>query len=177
MTRSLYSALLVVVFASGCGRLPETFAHPPPQKAALFAAPAGSPGYFFSMADADADLYFVQGVAAHGPGTWRWTYEHPVLRFLLPESKRLQFTMDFTLPESTFRDTGPVTLSISINGNPLDQVRCENAGQQTYTHTVPAELLRANAINLVAIDARPIWISHSDNERLGFILSRAGFTE
>jgi hypothetical protein len=176
VTRSLYPALLVVVCSVGCGRLPETFA-PPPQKAALSEAPAGGPGYFFSMADANVDTYLVQGVADRGPGTWRWAFEHPVLRFFLPESKRLQFTMDFTLPESTFRDTGPVTLSISMNGKPLDQVHCESAGQQSYTHVVPADSLRGNAINLVAIDTHPIWISHSDNQRLGFILLRAGFTE
>ena len=129
------------------------------------------------MADPNAAAYLVQGVADHGPGTWRWVFDHPVLRFFVPAAPRLQFTMEFTLPESTFRDTGPVTLSISLNGNLLDRLRCDKPGQQVYTHPVPAELLHADAINLVAIDPHPVWVSPSDGGRLGFILSRAGFTE
>jgi hypothetical protein len=176
VTRILHPALAAFVVCAACGRLPETFA-PPPQHATLFPIPPGSPGYYFSMADSDAGAYLVQGVADHGPGTWRWTFDHPVLRFYLPAAPGLQFTMEFTLPESTFKDTGPVTLSISINGKAFDRVRCEHAGQQSYRHAVPAELLRGNAINLVAIDPHPIWLSPSDGERLGFILSRAGFTD
>jgi hypothetical protein len=134
------------------------------------------------MADPDAASYLVQGVAERGagdqgPGTWRWAFDHPVLRFFLPAAARLQFTMEFTVPEITFRDTGPVTLAISMNGKPFDRVRCEKPGQQSYTRAVPAELLHANALNFVAIDPHPVWVSPSDGGRLGFILTRAGFTD
>jgi hypothetical protein len=168
--------LLAIALCAACGRLPETFA-PPPQRAPFFTVPADGPGYFLSMDDPNAGAYLVQGVADRGPGTWRWAFDHPVLRFFVPGALRLQFTMEFTIPESTFRDTGPVTLSISMNGRPFDRPRCERAGQQSYTHAVPSELLRANAINLVAIDPHPVWVSRADGGHLGFILSRAGFTE
>jgi hypothetical protein len=75
------------------------------------------------------------------------------------------------------RETGPVTLTITVNSQLLDRLRCEQPGEQHYAHDVPPGMLRANAINLVGIDPDPVWVSKADGGRLGFILSRAGFTE
>jgi hypothetical protein len=85
--------------------------------------------------------------------------------------------MDFAIPERTLRETGPVTLTFKVNGQVLGRLRCEQSGEQHYTHDVPRGMLRANAINLVGIDPDPVWVSKADGGRLGFILSRAGFTE
>jgi hypothetical protein len=129
------------------------------------------------MEDPNAGEYIVADIADRGPGTWRWAYSHPVLRFFVPDVPRVSFAMDFSIPERTFHDTGPVTLTIRINGALLDRYRCGVAGEQHYSHTVPSTMLHRIAINLVAIDPDPVWISKSDGGRLGFILSSAGFTE
>lgn len=129
------------------------------------------------MSDPQADLYLVQDFQDHGPGTWRWTYAHPVLRFFAPDVPKLRFVMDFSLPERTFRETGPVTLTLRLNGTAFDRHRCDTPGELHYSHTVPDDLLRRGAINLVAIDPDPVWVSKADGGRLGFILSRAGFTD
>ena len=113
------------------------------------------------MADPNADAYLVKDVAPSGPGTWRWVYDHPVLRFLVPDVPHLKFAMVFSLPERTLRETGPVTLTFIVNGKLLDRLRCERPGEQYYAHDVPPGMLRPNA----------------NGGRLGFILSRAGFTE
>jgi hypothetical protein len=176
VTRSLTLALSSIALCAGCARLPESFP-PPEQRAPLIVPPRGALGYFLSMDDPNADAYLVKDVADKGPGTWRWVYDHPVLRFLVPDVPRLKFAMDFSLPERTMRETGPVTLTFMVNGKLLDRLRCEQAGEQHYAHDVPAGILRANAINLVAIDPDPVWVSKADGGRLGFILSRAGFTE
>lgn len=161
---------------AACNRLPEIFP-PPAQRVALFVPKAGSLGHFFSMSDPNADAYLVHDVAPSGPGTWRWVYDHPVLRFALPAVERVNFAMDFAIPERTMRETGPVTLTIRINGAVLDRPVWDKPGEQHYAHAVPPEMLRVNAINLVAIDPTPVWVSKADGGRLGFILSRAGFTE
>jgi hypothetical protein len=161
---------------AGCSRLPESYP-PPVQRAALVVPARGALGYFLTMADPNADAYLVKDVATEGPGTWRWAYDHPVLRFLVPEVPELKFAMDFAIPARTMRDTGPVTLTVTINGKVLDRVRCETPGEQHYAHEVPAGMLRPGAINLVGIDPDPVWVSKADGGRLGFILSRAGFTE
>jgi len=159
-----------------CGRLPETYA-PPAQRAALIEAPRNGPGFFLSMDDPQADLYLVSDVADHGPGTWRWAYAHPVLRFWVPDVPRLKFLMDFAVPERTFRETGPVTLRIRINGHAFDSPRFDSPGELHYSREVPAEVLLPNRLNLVAIDPDPVWVSKADGGKLGFILSRAGFTD
>lgn len=176
MRRAEWSLLAILTFGAACDRLPETFP-PPPQRASLTAPPPQSPGYFLSMDDPHADLYLVQDFQDHGPGTWRWAYAHPVLRFFVPDAPGLKFTMDFTLPAQTFRDTGPVTLTVRVNGSVLDRSRYHQPGEHHYAHAVPSALLRPNAINLVRIDPDPVWVSKADGGRLGFILTRAGFTE
>jgi hypothetical protein len=70
-----------------------------------------------------------------------------------------------------------VTFTLRLNGELLDRARFAEPGQHTYTHDVPSGLLRRNGENRVAIDPDPVWVSKADGGRLGFILSRAGFTE
>ena len=176
MTRSLTLPLLSLALCAACTRPPESFPTPQ-QRVPLTVPPPGTLGYFVSMADPNADAYLVKDVADRGPGTWRWAYEHPVLRFLVPDVPHLKFALVFSLPERTLRQTGPVTLTFTINGKLLDRLRCEKPGEQFYAHDVPPGMLRPNAINLVAIDPVPVWVSKDDGGRLGFILSRAGFTE
>ena len=84
------------------------------------------------MGDPGADSFIVQGFRAKSETSWRWTHDHPVLRFTLPDTGPLKFTMDFALPEVTFRETGPVTLAIAINGQPFDRPRYDRAGDYQY---------------------------------------------
>ena len=139
-------------------------------------APLGTFGSFVSMAQADADAYIVQGMRERSEGPWRWTHGRPVLRFYLPEMGRPRFQMDLTLPDNTFRETGPLTLTLAVNGTVFDRVRYDKPGPRHYSHGVPVELLRANAANLVAI-APDKTARLSDGEELGFVLTSAGFAE
>ena len=180
MTRSrilvILPAILPILLFARCNRQPESFP-PPAQRAALFVPKAGALGHFFSMSDPNVDAYLVKDVAGEGLPSGRWAFDHPTLRFFLPEVTRVNFMMDFAIPERTMRETGPVTLTIHINGGLLDRPVWDKPGQLHYAHAVPPELLRTNAINLVVIDPDPVWVSKADGGRLGFILSRAGFTE
>lgn len=148
MPRSPTLALLPLALFASCNRLPQTFP-PPAQRIALFVPKAGALGNFLSMADPNAAAYLVKDVVDRGPGTWRWCYAHPVLRFALPAVTRVNFAMDFAIPARTMRDTGPVALTIRVNGVLLDRLLCDQPGKQHYAHPVPPELMRANAINLV----------------------------
>jgi len=174
--RGPLAILVVLLGGTSCARLPETFV-PPPQQASLTVPSAGGLGYFLSMSDPHADLYLVRDFQDHGPGTWRWAYSRPALRFFVPDVPRLKFIMDFAIPERTFRDTGPVTFTLRINGAFFDRQRFDSPGELHYSNAVPAGLLRPNAENRVEIDPDPVWVSKADGGRLGFILSRAGFTE
>jgi hypothetical protein len=153
--------------------LPESFP-PPAQRASLESA--GGLSHFFAMSDPDAPAYLVKGFRQKNDGAWRWALEQPVMRFYLPALTQAKFTMAFVLPEQTFRLTGPVTLTFSINGRVLDRARYEKAGEQQYTHEVPAELLKPKAVNIVAVEPDRV-AEPNPGEKLSFLLIRAGFTE
>jgi hypothetical protein len=170
---SLIAAALLL-FASCASRpwyaLPE-------QRASMGEAELGALGHFVYMSQADADAYIVGGMREKSEGPWRWAQERPVLRFYLPEVGRLRFEMDLSFPEHEFKQTGPVTLTLTLNGTVFDRVRYDKAGQERYSHAVPAELARANAINMVAITPDKTAGRAEGGERLGFVLTSAGFAE
>jgi hypothetical protein len=130
------------------------------------------------MSDPAASAYIVKDVSDSSEGLgWRWTHRRPELRFFLPTAEHLDFLMDFSLPEVTFRETGPVTLSFFINGKLFDRVLYEKAGEQHYRKPVPASFLNSGTVNVVAIEPDKVWVSKADGAQLGFVLVRAGFSE
>src|SRR5260370_25471785 len=99
------------------------------------------------MADANADAYIVgEGNDGLEAGSSRWTRKRPSLRFFLDTVDHLRFQADFSIAESTFRDTGPVTVSILINGNLLDVVQCPAATGRHLEKEVPPKFLHAHSI-------------------------------
>lgn len=166
---------LVPLLTAGCNALPD---YPlPPQRESLVRPEATTLSYFLNVANPNADAYIVQGIGDKTEGGgFRWAFAHPVLRFLVPSMDRPKFLMDFALPEPTFRVTGPVTLTFSINGRFFDQQRFDKMGQQQYEREVPAGFLRFGALNLVSIDPDKVFRAE-DGAELGFPFSRAGFVE
>jgi len=85
--------------------------------------------------------------------------------------------MDFSIAESTLKDTGPVTISILVNDNPLDTLHYDTPGQRHFQKPVPESFLRAKTVNHVTMEIDKPWVSKDDGAVLGYILTRAGFTE
>ncbi|MGA2118379.1 MAG: hypothetical protein ABSH56_26950 [Bryobacteraceae bacterium] len=169
------AAVTVALVGAGCNRLPTVYA-PPAQAAGFSDASGAGLGSMVAMADPRADAYIVGGFRAASEGSWRWSYDRPVLRFYLPDSGPLEFVMDLTLPEQSFVATGPITILIAVNGREVDRMRCAHAGPYSYHHAVAEELLRRNSINIVAMT--PDKTAPRDGgEKLGFVLTRAGFAE
>ena len=166
-------ALLSTLFLSACGRLPESF--PPPAQRAPLEASSGL-SHFVAMSDPTAGAYIVEGFRQTSEGPWRWANARPMLRFYLPPIARAKFTMAFALPEQTFRLTGPVILTFLVNGRVLDRARYDKPGEQQYTHDVPAEFLKPDGINTVAIQPDKV-AEPNPGEKLAFVLISAGFSE
>jgi len=166
---------VLALLAAGCGS--RSVWYPPPEQRASLSLPSSFPfGYFVTMSDPNANAYILGGFRDQSEGTWRWTHEHPALQFYLPRVPRLRFLMDLTFPDQTFAQTGPVELTIRINGREFDRVRYGKPGSQEYTKETPWQWLRADAVNTVALDPDKT-APGPDGERLGFVLSRAGFVE
>jgi hypothetical protein len=157
--------------------MPDSYT-PPPQRPPLVVPSSAGLSYFVSMTDSNASAYIVQGIGRDTEGTgYRWTFEHPVLRFFVPRMDQPKFVMDFALSRRTFRTTGPVTLTFTLNGKAFDRKTWQLPGQQHYEYEVPVEFFRWEAVNLVAIDPDKVWTSPDDGAKLGFVVSRVGFVE
>ena len=135
-------------------------------------------GHFVNMGDVSAGAYIVQDVSGTAEGAgYRWAYKRPELRFMLSKTANVKFTMDFTFPEVTMRQTGPVTVSYYINGQLLDKVRYDTPGEKHFEKPVPALWLRTDGPTLVAVEPDKVYVAPRDGAKLGFVLTRAGFTE
>lgn len=168
--------LIPFCLLAGCANIPDSYA-PPVQRRPLGGAEPAPVGRFVNMADANAEAYIVKDVAAGvEAGSWRWARKRPELRFYLDGIDRLNFRADFSVADATLKETGPVTISLFINGNLLDSVQSAEAGEKHFDKPVPAKFLRANSLNFAALEADKVWVSKTDGAVLGFILTRAGFT-
>jgi hypothetical protein len=143
------------------------------------AVPAPKPiGAFIEMGDPDASRYIVRDINDQSEGTgWRWVHEFPEMRFILNRTRGWKFAMDIGLPAFNFQQTGPVTISLYVNGKLLDRVRYTTPGDHRYEKPVPASWLKTGEFTLVRAQVSPPWIAPTDKARLGFVLYRAGFVE
>jgi hypothetical protein len=160
---------------SACGRSPDTYA-PPIQRQPLLGADAHI-GASIAMDDPMADAYIVRDISKTTEGSWRWTYQHPELRFYLKQTSGAKLAVDFGVPEATFKDTGPVTITFRVNGHVLDKVLCDKPGNRHFEKAVPSAFLRAREDNFVAMEADKKWVSKDDGAVLSFLLTRAGFVQ
>ena len=172
-----FLALAAALALAGCSREPDWYA-PPIQRQPLVVSEPAFVGPYVYMGNPNADAYIVKDVApASEGGAWRWTYRRPELQFYIGPAQQLKFVMEFAIVDRTFAETGPVTLTVFINGRPLDRFRYDKPGSYTIDKPVPAELLKADAINRVAIEPDKVWTAREDGAALGFILTSAGFRE
>jgi len=126
----------------------------------------------------NADAYLVRDISHYVEGgAWRWAGQHPQMRFFLDTVRHLKFSLDLSITETVFHQTGPMTLSLVINGHPFDRVRYDQPGGQHYEQPVPESLLKAGQENLVEIEPDRVWTSEEDGAKLSIILIRAGFVE
>jgi hypothetical protein len=167
---------LSICLLAGCANFPDSYP-PPVQRNPLPNSEPSPVGRFVNMADPDAAAYIVADIADPAPSNpWRWTRKRPELQFFLESTTNLSFKADFSIAESTFHDTGPVVISVFINGHLLGTMKGDSDGQKHFEKPVPAALLRPHALNLAALEIDKVWVSKLDGAVLGFILTSAGFT-
>jgi hypothetical protein len=165
---------VLLFLCSGCGRSPDIY-QPPIQRKPLL-GPEAHLGQFVNMSDPVADAFIVRDISKTTEGgSWRWAYRHPELRFYLRGTDKLHLVFDARAPEITLRETGPVTLSIQINGHELDKIRFETPEERHYDKLVPAAFLQPHSENFVSFETDKQWVSKQDGAVLSFVLTRAGF--
>jgi hypothetical protein len=131
------------------------------------------------MADADAESHFVQDISAELAGnTWRWTGKRPTIRLHPDSNQKLAYSIDFAIPDATFRQTGPVILSLFVNDRLLGRVRCALPGRRRVERPVPAEWLKENEEVTLAAEIDKVWTPpQPGGTPLGFILVALGLQQ
>src|SRR5207248_11526855 len=105
----------------------------------------------------------------------RWAFQHPELRFKVSGTSHLIFAAEFAIPEVTFKSTGPVTITIAVNGREVGSFRATHSGDYRMQLPVPAGAVEAGKEVHVTMETRPRWISPEDGAQLSFYLRGAGF--
>ena len=169
--------VLLFCLLTGCARIPDSYA-PPVQRNPLTATETEGAGHFVNMGEPNSDTYIIRDVtdSVEG-GTWRWTRKRPELRFFLESTEQLNFKADIAISEVTLKDTGPVAVSVLINGHLLDTLHAAEPGVKQIDKPVPPSFLRAKTFNVVVMEIDKAWVAKDDGAILGFILIRAGFTQ
>jgi hypothetical protein len=110
------------------------------------------------------------------PGRWRWTYEHPALLMAAPKRSNTKFSMDFVIHSATFKETGPIRLSVFINGQKIGEKLYTSAENQNFSATVPEAALRDDGIALVETRLDKYYKSPEDGQKMGYLFLRAALT-
>jgi hypothetical protein len=174
---ALRYTVLFSLLLTGCANAPDSYA-PPIQRKPIGSGEPSAVANFVNMGDLNAGAYIVRDIADSAEaGTWRWTGKRPELRFHLDSIEQVRFKADFAVAEATMKSTGPVTITVFVNGNLLERIPCAEHGEKSIDKPVPREFLRANAVNIVAMEIDKVYIAGADGVALGFILTRAGFTQ
>lgn len=128
------------------------------------------------MGDPDADLRIVRDINPKTDQPWRWTGQRPAVKIRVRANRDLKYTIDFTLPDVTFKATGPVTMTFTVNDHVLERVRYTVPGYHQFEKAVPAEWLPLDEVATVGAEIDKLWTSE-DGKPFGFILSRIGLKQ
>lgn len=169
--------LLAVLILSSCSR--ESAFEPIPAQSPSVAAP-DPPSFpcLALMTQARADQFIVTGIPLGlGAGAERWTSESPAVKCKLPSSGPWNVVMDFIVAGATLRETGPITLTFTVDGQEVERLRCDHIGEYKLRAPLPAALaIPGRELVLQATVDKP-WVAPSDGSKLGVLVSAMGFVQ
>jgi hypothetical protein len=166
---------LALLLTTSCKRLPESYP-PPEQRHPQEGNIGGRASMMLEMNDPNAGLHFVQDISPKlEGGYWRWTGKRPTVKMLLVKTQGLKFSTDFTVYEGCLKQTGPVTITFTIDGRVLEKQTYTTPGYKHIEKPVdPAWLQTANP-TVIGAEIDKVYLDPSDGAKLGFILTKIGF--
>jgi hypothetical protein len=128
------------------------------------------------MNDPDADAHILSGVAKGDDAGWRrWTADRfsLVCKSLPAGSWRVR--LNFEVFDRFINELGPFTVTVSVNGQPLQTRTFSQPGDVELAADVPAGLIEPGKDARIDVSADKVWISPTDGARLALRLIAAGF--
>jgi hypothetical protein len=171
-----YSAVILALMLAACMNTPDVYA-PPIQRQPMAGEMKAPIGRFVNVNDPKAERYFVRDVRVLEADSYRWTGKNPTFRFILESAKNLKFLMEFSISGETMKVTGPLTMTVTVNGRLLDRVTYGEPGPKVFEKPVEESWLSEVGENIVSVEFDKVYIAEADGVQLGVTLSRAGFVE
>lgn len=171
------AVLLLPLLLAGCLKYPEPY-RPPVQRKPLEINGDHALTHFFFMNAPDAEDHFLSGILPElHDGAWRWVMKKATFQFGLFTTNALRLKADLAVPDFILKQTGPVKISVSVEGHPLDTSEFSTAGSQVFEKPVPAEWLTTTRPVQVSLEADKLWTSPADGSQRGFIVTSIGFVQ
>jgi hypothetical protein len=162
---------------SACQNSPEWFPLPV-QRQAVEETRSYRAAKVIQMGDPAASASIVQDIEAEPEGgAWRWTGKRPTIRTRPRASDGIHFVADFTINDTTFKDTGPVTVSFFAADHLIGTVHCDRPGPQHVDRPLPPDWIVPGQDLLLAAEIDKVWVSKADGAKLGFVLTSMGLTQ
>jgi hypothetical protein len=105
----------------------------------------------------------------------RWTFVRPAFVFDVANRVNLRFRVEFRLPAITFQQTGPIRMTVWINGRALGSRSYTSPEDNSFEQAVPPEWIRGDGLTLVETTLDKYYVSEQDHQRLGYLFLRGGF--
>jgi hypothetical protein len=166
--------LILFAALSACAPTPESYRIPPQHEPVTEPERLAHAEYVRAV-DLGAENYFDKDVKSLEED-YRWTGAIPQFRFFLYKVEGRRFQLKIEIHPTTFKDTGPVEITILINKHSLATVRYETTGRKVFEKAVPREWLMSGNENIVSVQVHNPWRTPT-GDLLGFIFHAAGFIE
>ncbi len=122
------------------------------------------------MNSLDAKLAILEGVADAGIGEERkWTAGQARFQFRVASLAGSDLYFRYAVAEVTFTQTGPVRISIDVNGKPFDSFVRTTPGEGEYRHPADGIVARPFDPLIVTLRIDPPFIAKGDNAKLGLL--------
>ena len=168
------AAVCLPLLVCACSRLPTVYA--PPAQFTPYSGPAAvAEVRKIVIKDPDAAFNVLDGVYEVGrEAEFSWTSEHIRVQLVAGDVSNDDFFMHYATVEKTLRKTGPVRITITIDGKEFDSFVQGEDDVHLYKH--PADSISNNLVRTMNVDVTidPPWIS-PDGTKLGFLLESIGF--
>ena len=174
--RTFFTAAVLLVTLAGCQKMPETYA-PPEQRPVFENFRPYRISRIVEMSDGDVDAHIVRDLPTGQSGPWRWTGANPTVKVVPRTAENLHYVLDFSIADSTFKDTGPVTLQFFVGEQALDSARYTAAGSYHFEKALPDGWVEAGKEVTIGASIDKMWTSPVDGAKLGFILTRIGLRQ
>lgn len=169
------AVMLAAAVLCGCRSSPD---YPVPRQSPTFENFKPPTGLrVVDLSQPGAGAHIVRDILGDFSLPWRWTLQRPAVEVRIGFDRHLNYVIDFTIPEVTFKDTGPVTLAFTVNDRLLDRVRYASPGSKHFEQPVPPDWIAPHSDVVVGAEIDKTRMSNNDGARLGFILSRIGLVE